>query len=98
LTASTFAHNGKPTYRITCPDLPEADGVYEQEFEDQYTARGGSNTLIKHPMDNVWCVSNGSFFVLMATDTAADPSAVKGWKIRVKNKLVANSTVVVTRL
>lgn len=91
------ADPSKPHFTIVCPDLPEAAGIYELEFEDQYRMLGGPNTLTKHPMDNVWCVSNGNYFILSAVDTAVDPVAVKEWKIRIKNKMVATSTVVVSK-
>ena len=86
-------------YRIECADLPELSGKYELEYEDQYRVENeGANILIKHPMEGMWCVSNGEFFIAIAGDSAADPVAVKSWKIRLKNKMVLSESVVVQKL
>jgi hypothetical protein len=74
-----------PAIRIVCCELPEVDAVYVKEHEDHYVARSGPNALLKHPVDDVWCVTNGDFFILMATEVATDPTAVKQWMVRIKN-------------
>jgi hypothetical protein len=77
--------------------LPEVDAVYVKEHEDHYVARSGPNALLKHPVEDVWCVTNGGVFILMATEVAADPTAVKQWMVRIKNKMAPASPVVVVR-
>lgn len=86
-------------FRIECSDLPELCGTYELEYEDQYRlVNEGVNILIKHPMEDMWCVSNGDFFIAIAADTSADPAGVKSWKIRQKNRMVLSSSVTVCKL
>jgi hypothetical protein len=84
-----------PAIRIACCDLPEVDAVYVREHQDHYVARSGPNALLKHPVEDVWCVTNGDFFILMATEVAADPTAVKQWTVRIKNIMVPTSSIVV---
>jgi hypothetical protein len=72
---------GAESFVVTCPNWPALDGVYTLECEGQYQCQGNrANTLIRHPVEGVWCISDGNRFLVMATDTATLPSTVTEWK------------------
>jgi hypothetical protein len=66
---------------VTCVSVPALNGTYVEDYEDHFIDRdGGPNVLLKHPMDSVWCITNGNFFLAMAEDRAATAAGVKEWK------------------
>ncbi len=71
----------KPSFAVTCTSVPALNGTYVEDYDDHYIDRdGGPNVLQKHPMDSVWCISNGSYFLAMAEDRAETAAAVMEWK------------------
>lgn len=69
------------TLRIGCATVPALNGLYALGCDGHYEAQGGSaNTLIRHPVDGVWCVSDGTRFLALAMDEAEEPCAVREWK------------------
>ena len=79
------------SYEITCPSLPSVEGVYKLKHIGQYNAVEGPNVIIKHPVDGVWCVTNGEFFIAMAMREALLPDAVREWKCLVGGRRMVKS-------
>jgi hypothetical protein len=73
---------------VVCPARTELSGVYEFTQEEAFQQQGGPYVLTRNPQDNLWCINNGDFFLVTSFDTAADPSLVQYWKVRVEKKFV----------
>jgi hypothetical protein len=76
----------KECYQVVCPVRTELSGLYEFTQEEAFQQQGGPYVLTRNPQDSLWCINNGDFFLVTSFDTAADPSLVQYWKVRVEKK------------